>query len=143
MRCVICLSDDHTTHMHQMPYPDFGDTTQPIGMRDRRQREEARMIKPTIGRVVWFWPNPDSPQGNTDGQPLPALICHVWGDTCVNIAGFDANGNPFKHTSVTLYQGDSDRPKGHFAEWMPYQIGQAAKHEGAGVGSVDIGKTSD
>ena len=48
----------------------------------------------------------------------------------VNVAGFDANGNPFKATSVQLLQ-DDDQPNtvGAYAEWMPYQKGQAEKTE--------------
>ena len=83
------------------------------------------MIKPTIGRVVWFWENA------SQTQPMTGLICYVHSDTMVNLAVFDINGVPMSKTSVYLYQGfaDSERPQGHFAEWMPYQKGQAAKTE--------------
>jgi hypothetical protein len=63
-------------------------------------------------------------------QPLAALVTVVWGDRMVNIAGFDANGIPFNRTSVTLVQeGDVPPEFGRYVEWMPYQIGQAKKHE--------------
>jgi hypothetical protein len=81
------------------------------------------MIKPTIGRVVWFWRNSAEPES----QPQAALICWVHSDTNVNLAVFDANGNAGGRTSVILHQGDGARPSGNFCEWMPYQIGQAAK----------------
>ncbi|MDH5219213.1 MAG: hypothetical protein OEX19_16025 [Gammaproteobacteria bacterium] len=83
------------------------------------------MIKPTIGRQVWYWPEQQV------SQPYAATICHVWTDTCVNLSILDANGKQFAETSVLLYQGDenSDRPAGKFAEWMPYQKGQAKKTE--------------
>lgn len=86
------------------------------------------MIKPTIGRVVWFHPGlaPDSSRTETTQA---AIICHVWSDTCVNLAVFDANGVASNQTSVYLFQGDSERPSSQFAEWMPYQQGQAAKTE--------------
>lgn len=84
------------------------------------------MIKPTIGRVVWFWPKGDK-SATPKIQPLPALICHVINDTCVNLAAFWENGAPFGETSVELYQGEGERPKHRFCEWMPYQLGQAAK----------------
>jgi hypothetical protein len=86
------------------------------------------MIKPTIGRVVWFYPT-----GHKAGeQPLAAIVAHVWSDTCVNLAVFDANGRPMPNppTSVLLLQEGNERPTGgNFCEWMPYQIGQAKKHE--------------
>lgn len=89
-------------------------------------------ITPTVGRVVWYWPDPSEPSICTGGdQPLAALIAHVWSDTCVNIAGFDANGIPFNRTSVLLVQDGNPRPEHQFVEWMPYQKGQAAKTEAA------------
>lgn len=87
------------------------------------------MIKPTVGRVVWYRP------GNSDGlvaigdHPLAAIIAGVWSDDCVNLAVFDANGIPHSRTSVLLIQEHHPRPDSRFAEWMPYQKGQAAKHE--------------
>ena len=80
------------------------------------------MIKPTIGRVVWFWPY--SREAIT--QPLAALIAWVHSDAVVNLAIFDVNGQATNRTSVPLYQGEGDRPASDFCEWMPYQIGQAA-----------------
>lgn len=84
------------------------------------------MIEPTVGRVVWFHPE----IGNRDcGATLAAIVCHVWSITCVNLAVFDSNGAPYNRTSVFLWQGDSERPSSQYAEWMPYQKGQAAKVE--------------
>ncbi len=85
------------------------------------------MIKPTVGRVVWYWPKDEKPT-----QPYAAIIARVWSDTCVNLAIFDANGNAIAGppTSVLLLQEGNERPSGGgFCEWMPYQIGQAKKHE--------------
>ncbi len=82
------------------------------------------MIQPTIGRVVWYHPANGAPDSD---KTLAAIVCHVWSDTCVNLAVFDANGIIFNQTSVFLFQGDSDRPSSCYAEWMPYQLGQAAK----------------
>lgn len=87
------------------------------------------MISPTIGRVVLYWP--PAPNGRApNSQPWPALICRVWGDRCVNIAGFNDGGTPFSMSSCPLLQ-DDDVPFGNsaYAEWMPYQKGQAAKTE--------------
>lgn len=84
------------------------------------------MIKPTIGRIVWYWPT------TPDTQPRAAIVTRVWSDTCVNLAIFDPNGNAMSNppTSVLLLQEGNERPSGGgFCEWMPYQIGQAKKHE--------------
>jgi len=86
------------------------------------------MIKPTIGRVVWY--HPSELEGISD-QPLAALVAYVWSDTLVNLAVFDSNGTSSGRTSVFLFQGDGERPASCFAEWMPYQLGQAAKTEAA------------
>ena len=83
------------------------------------------MIKPTVGRVVWY-----HPAGSTAAeQPLAAIVARVWSDTCVNLAVFDSNGAASNQTSVFLFQGDGERPSSCYAEWMPYQQGQAAKTE--------------
>lgn len=82
------------------------------------------MIKPTIGRVVWYHP-PFVADSGANEQTLAAIVCYVWSDTCVNLAVFDANGVASNQTSVFLFQGESDRPSSCYCEWMPYQIGQA------------------
>jgi len=86
------------------------------------------MIKPTIGRVVWFWDkSPDRPQ---QSQAHAALVTYVHSDTMVNLAVFDAGGHSHPHGSVLLVQdADSEVPAGPYCEWMPYQKGQAAKTE--------------
>jgi hypothetical protein len=91
----------------------------------------APLISPSIGRVVWFYKFGKT-QSDAGEQPHAALVAHVWTDRCVNLACFDANGTPYASTSVTLLQGDEE-PLGQtpFACWMPYQVGQAKKHETA------------
>ena len=81
------------------------------------------MIAPTVGRVVWYRKNLG------DEQPFAALIVHVWSDTCVNLAYFDANGIAENETSVLLWQEGNPKPDYRYCEWMPYQKGQAAKTE--------------
>lgn len=84
------------------------------------------MIKPTIGRVVWYYPI------DAIYEPLAAIICHVWSNYCVNLAYFDENGVAANATSVPLHQdGIGAKPQRFFCEWMPYQLGQAAKTEEA------------
>lgn len=87
------------------------------------------MIKPTVGRVVWYWPSTGDTIVHNAGEPLAGVVAKVWSDTCVNLAVFDANGMPQNRTSVYLLQDGSERPSSSFAEWMPYQKGQAAKTE--------------
>lgn len=87
------------------------------------------MIKPTIGRVVWFQPGKPENHPLRD-QPFAAIVAYVWNDRTVNLAYFNENGEPRNATSVALLQDDDVKPEyGHFAEWMPYQVGQAKKHE--------------
>lgn len=86
------------------------------------------MIIPTIGRVVWFRPVGT----NLAHQPCSAQIAFVHGERCINVGGFDAQGQPFACTSVRLLQ-DDDVPtvdsEGFLtesvAEWMPFQTSAA------------------
>lgn len=83
------------------------------------------MIKPTIGRVVWYY----APGRAHTDQPNAALIAHVHSDTMINVGGFDGNGKPFGDTSVLLvHDGYGNPGGGAWACWMPYQIGQARAH---------------
>ena len=91
-------------------------------------------IKPTVGRVVWFYPPTNSAQGGfaypREGQPLAAVIAHVHSDVMLNLTVFDANGVPHGRTSVPLLADGGVPPvSGYYAAWMPYQKGQAAKTE--------------
>ena len=90
-------------------------------------------IPPTVGRVVLFTPSRltgDYGFTHIDSRkPLAAIVAHVFNDALVNLSVFDSNGTPFSRTSVPLVQADEDKPEhGYFCEWMPYQVGQAAKH---------------
>lgn len=88
------------------------------------------VITPTIGRVVWFWPARREGEPYSE-QPFSASVVYVWGDRLVNLAAFDHNGTPESHTSVPLVQEGDPKPEyGFYAQWMPYQVGQAKKHEG-------------
>lgn len=89
------------------------------------------VIKPTVGRVVWYFP---LGRRHTKGDaPLAAIVTHVWSDTCVNLAIFDANGRTMDNppTSILLIQEGTTVPDGLYCMWMPYQMGQAAKTEAA------------
>jgi hypothetical protein len=82
------------------------------------------VIKPTVGRVVWFYPK-DRVHSH---QPHAAIVTSVHGDRCVNLAVFMPNGVPMSHppTSVTLVQEGDAIPEGAcYCCWMPHQLGQA------------------
>jgi len=90
------------------------------------------MIKPTIGRRVWFWPNGSTAVGATSvtvidaAQPFDAGIVFVWNDRMVNLDVKDHYGKAASATSVTLLQEEDSIPQiGFYATWMPYQTGQA------------------
>ena len=80
------------------------------------------MIIPTVGRVILWFPSAGE-------QPWPALICKVQSNTCINVGGFNPEGQPFARTDVTLIQDDKVPALGSFAAWMPYQAAQAARVE--------------
>lgn len=100
------------------------------------------MIKPTVGRKVWYRPNLEDRIGyggmavychdveELDGQPLDATIVFVRSDALVNLTILDHNGVQHQRTSVPLRQDDMVFSEDiAYAEWMPYQVGQAKKHD--------------
>lgn len=87
------------------------------------------MIKPTPGRVVWYYPTSDEP-GPTVPGPLAATVAGVIDDETVNLTVHTFEGDVYARQKVQLCQGDT-RPELPYAEWMPYQLGQAAKVETA------------
>lgn len=90
------------------------------------------MIKPTVGRKVWYRPfgrNRTLLAVFDDKQPCDATVVYVWSDRMVNLVVFGPTGVRQSFNSVTLLQ-DDDQPhagliSGGYAEWMPYQQGQA------------------
>lgn len=81
------------------------------------------MIKPTVGRVVWFYYEAEQM------TQYAAIVTAVHSDTCVNLCVFDINGGTHGVMSVFLRQENEPVPAGPYCEWMPYQIGQAKRHE--------------
>lgn len=82
------------------------------------------MIKPTNGRIVWF----TDPSGPSLTQ-LAAIVTSVHSDRMVNLCVFDQSGVPFPRTSVPLLQDKDEPGRSPYCEWMPFQKGQAAKHD--------------
>ncbi|NEW95488.1 hypothetical protein [Rhodopseudomonas sp. BR0G17] len=97
---------------------------------------DSNIILPSIGRVVWFHP---AAQANPNGQPHAALIAYVQSERLINLAAFDENGTSYSATSVPLLQGDEAPPTDGtaYAEWMPFQKGQAAKTDNVAAGVRD------
>lgn len=103
------------------------------------------IIKPTVGRKVWYRPSKTDLQGPIPmsvcgsvqagtAEPLDATVVAVWGDRCVNILVLDTQAKPFPKTSVTLLQPGDEPSKdgegnvvGGYVEWMPFQTAQPAK----------------
>ena len=90
-------------------------------------------ITPTVGRIVWWWQGeaPTDAGNLGDKQPAAAVVTSVHSNAMVNLTVFNSNGVPRAATSVVLWQDGQPRPIASFAEWMPYQKGQAAKTEAA------------
>jgi hypothetical protein len=92
-------------------------------------------MKPTIGRKVWFRlngasigePGTKQPEEFVKDQAMDATIVCVWGDTMVNLSVTDHGGTVHSIRSVTLRREGELAPQGMYCEWMPYQLGQAAK----------------
>lgn len=93
-------------------------------------RNNEIMIKPTIGRRVWFWPNGDVRFTVLDRtQALDAGVVFVHSDTLVNLLITDHIGKTFDMSSVTLVQPGQDVPdRDCYCTWMPYQKAQAELH---------------
>lgn len=86
------------------------------------------MIEPTIGRIVWYTPAPNSPEDFSD-QKLAAIVTYVHSNNMVNLAVFDSNGNSHSRRSISLLQDDETETQGPYCEWMPFQKGQAARYD--------------
>jgi len=59
-----------------------------------------------------------------------SLVTYVHDDNMVNLVAFTTDGVPFPAGSVAIVQDGSPYVAGDlpYAEWMPYQVGQARKH---------------
>lgn len=97
----------------------------------------SKVIAPTVGRKVWYWPSASDktgpvPMTQQTGRPLDATVIAVHGDHMVNVLVTDVMGRQFPVLSCELVQpGETPRANadgqvyGRYVEWMPYQVGQA------------------
>ncbi len=87
------------------------------------------MIKPTVGRVVWYRAHPEDHRKSIDAQPCAAIIAYVHSDELVNLMVIGHDGVAFSKADVTLVQEEGETVEAGWCQWMPYQKGQAAKTE--------------
>lgn len=100
-------------------------------------------ITPTIGRKLYFYPN-GMPTGipphtmNDQDSPLDATIVYVWPSTAqvgpefsLNLYVIDHAGVPMPVHGIPLVQDGEDAPAAPqpYAQWMPFQVGQAKAQE--------------
>lgn len=95
------------------------------------------VIKPSVGRKVWYWPSVNDksgsfPMSQSAGQPLDATVIAVWSDRMVNVLVTDTMGKQYPVLSCDLLQpGDEPRATesgqiiGRYVQWMPFQVGQS------------------
>lgn len=129
--------------------PDFGQAASSIDHAEEARRNEAaarmvktvaantgaepsRVITPTVGRKVWFYPGncQTPPAGFTTypgDQACDATVVYVHNDRMVNLLVIDHIGRTYAVPSVRLVQPDDAEvdAASHRAEWMPYQVKQA------------------
>lgn len=99
------------------------------------------LINSTIGRRIWYWPGPadllaetkmhviPSSAASPALQPMDAGIIYVHSDTCVNLQVTDHMGGIWFREKVRILQeGENDcaLDAAGVAQWMHYQVGQAA-----------------
>ncbi len=84
------------------------------------------MIRPTVGRVVHYYPGADEQiHPSVNGQLHAAVIAHVHSERVVNLSVVDANGKQYAATSVRMVQEGDPFPDGPYCQWMAFQTGQA------------------
>lgn len=92
-------------------------------------------MKPTIGRIVHYWPGNLDDRAPKKGQPYPAVITHVHSDDCVNLTVFNDNSFPLggkfspPHTITSVCKWNGvDKPDGLSVwDWPAREPSQADK----------------
>lgn len=100
----------------------------------------ALRIEPTVGRVLWFWPALPLEGASSPEQPCAAMVARVNENGTVNLGYLDHDGNHRAACDVPLLYPEPGDEREHvlihdvehlapWCQWMPYQIGQAARTE--------------
>jgi hypothetical protein len=98
---------------------------------------ELVRIAPTIGRKVWYWPDPHELRtpGNPGGficfdseQAFDATVIYAHGMNKVNVRVTDHRGMQFTKNDCALVQEGETPPSDRgYVTWMPYQQQAARK----------------
>jgi len=103
-----------------------------VNENEHEDQQEAPpiVIKPTVGRVVHYYPGINERVMCNGKDPVIGLVAAVLSDRSVNLACFDAEGRPFNRECILLIQPGDEVPEHRnigYAAWMGYQIDQVAK----------------
>lgn len=86
------------------------------------------MIKPTIGRKLWYKPTEAEQEAficlNAQ-MPFDATVIYVHFDDNVNLRITDHHGNTFSREDVYVCTHEGEEAEEGQAYWMPYQHQQA------------------
>jgi hypothetical protein len=75
-------------------------------------------MKPTVGRLLWYFPHAPHPQTSADHVPRAAIIAHVENDHMVNLMVIDTNGMAYSRSAIPLLDEGAEHPSTHsFATW--------------------------
>jgi hypothetical protein len=105
------------------------------------------MTKPTIGRVVYFRPQPSVNPGLIHAAIVAAVFTAIdGGPAVVNLAVFNEDGTAYSRQSVPFRETFDERNDSiysdiAFAHWMPYQRDQQARLEPQPVSPAEVATT--
>lgn len=76
----------------------------------------SEQVKPTVGRIVNYYPSKNDPNHNS-AEVLPAIIVRVWSNEVVNLKVINDGEVDFWKTSVALLPEDTFNPNGSMWSW--------------------------
>lgn len=80
--------------------------------------------RPTVGRILDYWPCPDDRIKQVDpDSPLAAIVAHVHGPSLVNVTVLDALGQPFPRDHVPFHWNRDGQTLAHsYCCWSARQL---------------------